>query len=232
MKKITILLLFFCMTSPAWGEVSAKVYLSDGVTPLELADPCVPFVYRDIMVGTKLTVIVSSNVAEYWYGGALVLKEAEMANRGLLYGRAPINEYGNYLGSCLPDAGEDAAVYDTYVYPGPGFEIYGGTNPNAGDWFIFDYNALDVGGCKIELHDFDAEPELIQTLSLNHVRTRDFNNDTKVDFSDFAILASYWKTTGCNGSNGWCEGADLDTDGNVDSNDLMLFCEYWLGKTE
>jgi hypothetical protein len=230
MKTIAILLLLLSMTSPTWGAVSAKACLSDGVTPLELADPCIPNVYRDVMVGTKLTVIVSSNVAEEWYGGSLVVKDAEMANRGLLYGR-DFDGYG-YPGSCLPGAGEDAAVLDTYMYPGPGFEIYGGTNPNASDWFIFDYNALDVGDCKIELYDgFNEEAELIQTLSLNHVLTRDFDGNTRVDFADFAVLALYWQKDNC-GSLDDCEGADLDTDGNIDSEDLMLFCEYWLEKTK
>jgi len=235
MKKITILLLFLSTTSPMMGAVFTKVCLRDGtpIEPIEVNPPVIK--YPDIMVGTKLTVIIASDVNEYWYGGALVLEEAEMANRGLLYGRGPINEYGNYLGSCLPYAGEDAAVYDTYVYPGPGFDIYGGSDPCVGDWFVIDYNALDIGDCNASFYYYDeisGEPFLINTLVFNHVYTRDFNNDTKVNFRDFAILASYWKTTGCNGSNGWCEGADLDTDGNVDSNDLMLFCEYWLGKTE
>jgi hypothetical protein len=230
MKKIAILLLLLSITSPTWAAVEARVCLSDGVTPLELADPCIPNVYRDIMVGTKLTMIVSSNVAEDGYGGVLVLKEAEMADRGLLYGRPPINEYGNYLGSCLPDAGKQPEVYDAYGYP-PGFETYVGVDPNAGDWFIFDYNALDIGDCEIELRDFYAVPELVQTLSLNHVRTRDFDGNTCVDFADFALLASYWLETDC-GSIDNCEGTDLDTDGDVDFYDFTLFCEFWLEKTE
>jgi len=230
MKKITILLLFFCMTSPAWGAVSTRVCLSDGNTPLELADPCIPFVYRDVMVGTRLTIIVVSNVAEYWYGGVLIIEEANMANIGRLYGR----DYDGYEypGSCLPAAGVDAAIWDTYIYPGPGFELYGGDDPNVGDWFIFDYNAIDIGDCNIAFYDFDvSETEPVHTLTLHHVRTRDFDGNTQVDFADFAVLAFYWQATDCNNP-GWCQGTDLDIDGNVDFDDLMLFCEYWLEKTE
>jgi hypothetical protein len=224
MKKITILLLFFCTTSPTWGEVSTRVCLSDGNTPLELADPCIPFVYRDVMVGTRLTIIVDSNVAEYWYGGALVTEETD-----ILYGRGC--DGLECSGSCLPAAGEFASAV-RIEYPGYGFEFYGGEEPNVGDWFIFDYNAKDIGNCNVAFYDYDVSvTEPVYILTFNHVRTRDFNNDTKVDFRDFAVLASYWQVTACNDP-GWCQGTDLDIDGDVDSNDLMLFVEYWLEKTE
>ena len=223
MKKITILLLFLSMTSPMLGAVFTRVCEADGNTPFD---------GRDIMVGTKLTIIVDSNVAEYWYGGALAVEEANMANRGLLYGRNP-DEFGNYLGSCLPDAGADPAVWDTVSYGYGGFELYGGSDPNVGDWFIFDYNALDIGDCNVAFYDYDvSDTEPVYTLIFHHVCTRDFNNDTKVDFADFAVLASYWQATDCNDSGGWCEGTDLDIDGNVDLDDLMLFVDYWLERTE
>jgi hypothetical protein len=232
MKKITILLLFLSMTLPILGAVSTRVYLADGNTPLEPIEVNLPIIkYPDIMVGTKLTVIVDSNVAEYWYGGVLSVEKADMANRGLLYGRG-YDGFG-YPGSCLPAAGDDAAVWDTYMYPGPGFELYGGSDPNVGDWFIFDYNALDIGDCNVAFYDYDvSDTEPVYTLIFHHVCTRDFNNDTKVDFADFAVLASYWQATDCNDSGGWCEGTDLDIDGNVDLDDLMLFVDYWLERTE
>ncbi|MBN1392776.1 MAG: hypothetical protein JW947_08250 [Sedimentisphaerales bacterium] len=235
MKKMIILFLLLSVTSGTLGAVSARVCLSDGITPLELADPCIPNEYRDIMVGTKLTVLVSSDVAEYWYAGDLVVAEAEMANIGLLYGRDC--EFGECPGSCLPDAGEDAAVWDTYMFPGPGFEFYGGFEPNVGDWFIFDYNALEVGDCNVLFYEYqeiegEPVPVLLSTMTFHHTRTRDFNGDTKVDFADFAILASYWQEDNCGSLNN-CEGADLDNnDGDVDLGDLMEFCKFWLEKTE
>jgi hypothetical protein len=229
MKKITILLLFFSMTSPTLGAVSTKVCLSDGNTLLEMADPCIPFVYRDVMVGTRLTIIVDSNVAEYWYGGALGVEEEDMLNHGCLYGRG--YDGFEYPISCLPDAGENAAVWSTVSY-GYGFELYGGDEPNAGDWFILDYNALNIGDCNIAFYDFNVnETEPVHTLIFHHVRTRDFNSDTKVDFTDFAVLALYWQELTCGDAND-CEGTDLDVDGNVDLDDLMLFVDYWLERTE
>jgi hypothetical protein len=229
MKKMIILLLSLSITSTAPAAVSAKVCRHDGITPLELADPCTPDIYRDVMVGTKLTVLVSSDVNEYWYGGALGVSEENMLDIGRLYGRC----YDGFEYPCshLPDAGEDAAVYDTVFY-GFGFELYGGTEPNAGDWFILDYNALDIGECTIGFYDFDIKDDVpVHTLTLNHVPTRDFDGNTKVDFADFAILASYWLENNCEILDN-CEGANLDNDGDVDLNDLMEFCKFWLEQTE
>ncbi|MDD5064713.1 MAG: hypothetical protein PHQ35_08165 [Phycisphaerae bacterium] len=223
MKKIIAFMLFFGITSMAAGEVSTRVCLSDGSTPLELADPCIPFVYRDVMVETKLTIIVSSDVAEEWYGGALVTEDTN-----ILYGR-DCNGY-ECPGSCLPAAGDFAYVVKI-EYPGFGFDFYGGEDPDAGDWFIIDYNAVDTGYCNVEFYNYDVSTtEPLYTLIFNHVRP-DLDQDTKVDFNDYAILASHWLQTGCN-EPGWCQGADLDIDGNVDFNDLRLFCEFWLEKAE
>ena len=220
MKKLITLALLLSITSAATAEVSVRVCLADGNTPLE---------YQDIMVGTRLTFIADSNLAEYWYGGKLVIEGSEMQNRGELYGRG--FDGFEYLGSCLPAAGEFAAVWDT-VFPGVGFDMYGGEEPNVGDWFIFDYNAIDIGDCNVSFYDLDISTTVpVDTLIFHHVRTRDFDNSTIVDFGDFAILESYWRRTDCAGSND-CEGTDLDVDGKVDPNDLALFIDYWLEETQ
>jgi Leucine-rich repeat (LRR) protein/subtilisin family serine protease len=48
------------------------------------------------------------------------------------------------------------------------------------------------------------------------------------DFRDFATFAWYWGETGC----GICGGADLDAEGDVDLQDLVIFSENWLEGTE
>ncbi len=229
MKKITILLLFFSMTLPILGAVSTRVCEADGNTPFD---------GRDIMVGTKLTIIVWSDANEYWGneygddGGSLAIGEAYW-DYGVLSAREPQVD-GNWVGSYFPAAGDEAGVYDWEEFDIDGFDLYTGpTGIEAGDWFIIDYIASSVGDCNVGFYDhriswFDPN----YYLAFSHVRTRDFNDDTKVDFCDYAILASHWQATDCNEPGGWCEGADLDIDGNIDSNDLMLFCEYWLKKTE
>lgn len=221
MKKLMILALLLSITSAATAEISVRVYLADGNTPLE---------YQDIMVGTRLTFIADSNLAEYWYGGALVIEGVDMQNRGVLYGRG--FDGFEYPGSViLPAAGDFAVVWDT-VFPGVGFEMYGGEEPNVGDWFIFDYNAIDIGDCNVTFYDFDISTTVpVDTLILHHVRTRDFDNSTIVDFGDFAILGSYWRRTDCAGS-GDCGGTDLNVDGKVDANDLDLFIDYFLEETQ
>ncbi len=216
MKKLILLVLFFGMAPMAMGEVSTRVCLADGNTPLE---------YQDIMVGTKLTIIVDPNVAEYWSGDLTI--EGEDMNYGVLSARDFNVTTDDWEGSRFPEAGTGALV-QAWEEPGIyGFQLLGHSSAVAGDWFIIDYNALEIGDCNVGFYEWF---ELVYELSFSHVRTRDFNNDTKVDFADFALFALYWQETDCIDPN-WCEGADLDTDGSVDSNDLALFVDYWLEKT-
>jgi hypothetical protein len=48
------------------------------------------------------------------------------------------------------------------------------------------------------------------------------NNDSRVDFADFAILAINWMQTGAGLA------GDFDDSNTVDVDDLMVFCWYWL----
>jgi len=206
------------------------VYRADGNTPLEPTEVNISITkYPDIMIRTKLTFVVDSNVAEYWYSGALVLEEADMINLGRLYGRDC--DGIECPGSCLPDAGEFASAAEI-EYPGPGVDFYGGEEPNVGDWFIFDYNAIDIGDCNVAFYNYEVnENEPIHIFVFRHVRSRDFNRDTIVNFADFAALSSYWQETNCGDAND-CEETDINIDGKVDVNDLALFTDFWLERTE
>jgi hypothetical protein len=109
-----------------------------------------------------------------------------------------------------------------------------------GDWFIFDYHALQTGPCRLELYDYDAPPGTdslsltpILTLTLHHVPTRDFNADRVVDWEDFARLASAWRPTHeQDDPNGFDATCGLDEDSLVDANDVTLFCDVWLERTD
>jgi len=226
MKKLALLILIFGIPSVAIGEVSTRVCRADGNTPLPPVEPN-SYVYPDIMVGTKLTIIVSSDTAESFWG-ALIIKGINL-NYGALSARGPLIG-ADWSGSHLEAAGTGARVY-TFEQSGfYGFQLCGHRSAVPGDWYIIDYNAINIGDCNVAYDNYDINDPNYD-LEFSHVRTRDFNTDTKVDFIDFAILASYWQVTDCQDWN-WCEGADLDIDGDVDPNDLGLFVDYWLERTE
>lgn len=230
MKGMFYFLIIFCMTSAVSAEVSTRVCLADGNTPLELADPNVPFVYRDIMVGTRLTIIVDSNANGEW--GSDLAIEGEYMDYGLLSARDYNDTTIDWEGSHLEAAGFQARVWE-WVDPGiQGFILESYDNSMPGDWFIIDYTATNVGVCEVGFYDHSVSWDYpVYYHIFFHVPTCDFNNDTRVDFADFAVLASHWQETGC-GDPDLCEGTDLDADGNVDINDLILFAHYWLEKTE
>jgi hypothetical protein len=48
------------------------------------------------------------------------------------------------------------------------------------------------------------------------------------NFVDFAYFAGRWQITGCDSSNNFCGGADMDTSGTVDMADLAIFADNWL----
>jgi len=227
-----VLIFIFGVVSMAEGEISVKVFLPDGNTPLQLVEPNIPHIYRDIMVGTKLIIVISSDANGYWGEGGLFIKEEDW-DYGILSGRDYNDTTLDWEGSRFPAAGNNARVYDwAEDVLGQGFMFSGDVNAIAGDWFIIDYNSLKVGDCTVDFYDFETNSvNPVESLFFTHVVSRDFNNDTIVDFRDYAILASYWREADCNTPD-WCGGTDLDTDGSVDANDLMLFCDYWLERTK
>ncbi|MHC4544542.1 MAG: dockerin type I domain-containing protein [Planctomycetota bacterium] len=225
MKGLTLLAIFLGMASVAAGKVSTRVCLADGNTPFPPVDSNFPHVYPDIMVGTRLTIIVSSDTDEYWSGSLAIT--GEYMNYGTLSARGPLIG-ADWSGSHLEAAGTGARVNMWDESGVHGFDLYGHSSAVTGDWFIIDYNAINVGDCNVGFYDHDVSwDEPIYYLAFSHIRTRDFNKDTKVDFIDFAMFASYWQVTDCQDRN-LCEGADLDIDGDVDHNDLRLFVDYWL----
>jgi hypothetical protein len=227
MKKLIFFILMLALTPALRAQVSTRVCLADGITPLELADPGIPFVYRPIMVGTHLTIIISSDSDGYWDGGELSIWDAD-------------RDYGILSGaSQLPAAGEMAIVWhfeeteevDGQFHDANGFRFGGDEAAVAGDWFIIDYIATDVGFCSVVFYDWfvDFLNPLYQ-MSFTHVSTRDFDDDGIVNFQDFAVLGSNWRRTDCTEPQ-YCSGADLDVDEDVGVDDLKLFAEYWLEKT-
>ena len=64
MRTCSTFVFLSLLAGPALATISIDMYASDGNTPLALRDPNDPnaaHVYRDIMVGTRLCIVVSSN---------------------------------------------------------------------------------------------------------------------------------------------------------------------------
>ncbi|UCC98734.1 MAG: hypothetical protein JSW66_02330 [Phycisphaerales bacterium] len=232
MKRLAPLMLLLGISSIAAAEVSTSVYLADGNTPLEPADPNIPLVYRDIMAGTKLTIVIASDAAESWDGGMYI--SGIDRDYGMLSARDYNDVSHDWQGSRFEAAGQRARVNNIEDAFSSGFELHSHRSGGAGDWFIIDYTATNVGGCRVAFYDYGVPGGLfvpVYELVFNHVPTRDFDHDTGVGLADFAVFALYWGATDCSES-GQCEGTDLDADGDVDGNDLALFADYWLETTQ
>ncbi|MBW8042264.1 MAG: hypothetical protein FVQ85_20005 [Planctomycetes bacterium] len=238
-KGFLILTLVLGIVPISHGQTSLQVYEADGVTPFDCNS--------NIMVGSKLVFIVSSDSNDNWSGGLYITGQdralGTLAGRGLDPNDPNARDY---IGSHLEDAGDLAKVtawrdssiwgFDLYTfrpfYPFDNNMVDDSTVP--GDWFIIDYYADEVNECNVGFYKYNEygiswrEPNYFITF-LN-VPTRDLNSDEAVDFRDFAIFSSQWNDTDCNGPN-WCAGADIDRDGNVDHKDLGLFVGYWLWPT-
>lgn len=238
MKRLIAFILLLVAAPAAHAEVFTRVCLADGNTPLELADPCIPFVYRPIMVGTHLTIVINSDANGYWENGELSLWDTNQSY-GILSGRDYNEETLDWKGSRFPAAGDMARVshfegdeeVDGQSHDANGFWLSGDENAIVGDWFIIDYNAINAGFCSVIFYDRSVDwDHPLYEMYFTHVRTRDFNNDGIVNFEDFAVLGLNWQRTDC-GEPENCSGTDLDTDGDVDYIDLKLFADFWLETT-
>jgi hypothetical protein len=89
-----------------------------------------------------------------------------------------------------------------------------------------------VGTCRVAFFDGDVEwDNPLYRMAFTHVPTRDINQDHIVNFADFAVVGLYWHITNCTDPNG-CGKVDFDGNKIIDINDLGLFSEYWLERTD
>jgi hypothetical protein len=225
------------LVSATQAEVWSTVYRCDEKTPLAAIDPNYPTVYREVMVGTRLVIVISSDTAGYWSGSVRIPREDLQV--ATLDGRGYDAERQSYQGSCLEAAGEEAQVLPFYNMNGRGYYLWTipdrdlpGRDTSAGDWFIFDYHARQVGLCDVLLRAGTlSSGTLLETLSFAHVPSRDFNGDAIVDFADFARFSSQWRSALDPDPNSPDAIVDLNSDRQVDLADLVSFSEYWLERT-
>jgi hypothetical protein len=220
LRRLFLIAVLWFIVSTAMGvvspnDISTLVVFRDNNAPLELIDPCFPNVYRPVVFGTEFSIIVSSDANGNWSGG--------------LHIADPYRDYGVlYNGRPLPAAGENAVVTpwdDDFM---SGFDMYTDSVAIAGDWFITDYNAINVGDCYVGFYDYNISYfEPVYNMTITQILTPDFDGNGIVDFNDFAALGSNWQRTDCSGPE-YCEGTDLNDDGVVDFIDLKAFTYFWL----
>jgi hypothetical protein len=222
MRLLAVTVVVLALSSVLQAEVWMTVYRCDETTPLAPADPNYPHVYADIMVGTKLVVVVSSDASLDFSGFLQFSDEGVMS----LTGRGYSSKRRMYVDSSLPAAGEDADVRsrDNAGIRGFGFTT---DSPSAGDWFIFDYCAERVGSCSLDLYNGENWSVPIDTLSFAHVLSCDFNGDNSIDFEDLALLASHNSPVPDSVSDDQAA-FDLNSDRVIDFRDLAQFSEHWL----
>lgn len=260
MTKLLVLAAVAFCAPIAGAKVWTVVYRCDGVTPLSAIDPNFPYIYPDIMVGTKLVLVVrsdapvidpnapavdvpfpSSNPASFsqkWAGSLSISWDDRL--HGTLSGRGYNAQWRNYEGSCLPAAGTILPVGAARAgyrenAGGAWFDLAVDMTNVAGDWFVLDYRARQTGICHVMQYDQVGNPRVLtltEVLSFNHVSSRDFNGDTVVDSRDFSLLAAHWGSTASPDPNDPAAAFDLDGDGRVAIGDIASFSEYWLQRTD
>lgn len=218
--------------SCASAQVFMNVYRCDGKTPLASKDPNTPDVYSDIMVGTRLVLLISSDVRGYWMGGLHLTWDDWQ--RGKLAGRGfdPNSPDANFKDSCLKAAGPRATVSFMEASDRVGFWLNSSTRAVPGDWFVLDYLAEETGPSHIGWYDYSLSFDTpVKVYSFTHVPSRDFDDDGVVNFKDFVSLASEWRRP-VDPNAEPARRRDLDGNLSVGFSDLALFSEYWLERTK
>jgi parallel beta-helix repeat protein len=93
---------------------------------------------------------------------------------------------------------------------------------NAGDPNFADFNEVDIDGqCRIMIGQ--TTPRVDIGADEIEWPKADFDRDEVINLNDYTILTSAWQTIDPNKT--------LDTDDDVDIDDLAEFCDYWLWAT-
>lgn len=176
--------------------------------------------------------------------GSVVLNRGTMQVEGILVRG---NEDFVADGECdrtnvCPDSGcpgfEDvtrATEFSEYV---PAFDVYLSDNPDslelvASDVFssacdpgtlqcgtTYYWQVLLKGGCT---------QTLSEVFFFTTAPAGDLNANCNVDFLDFAKFAAHWKSMDCGPANRYCDGADINKNGEVGLVDLAILAHNWLG---
>jgi hypothetical protein len=224
MRMLAMTVVVLVLSVGVQARVWTTVYRCDERTPLVAVDPNHPTVYQDIMVGTKLVVVIGSDTELGFFGWLQFPDDGVMSLNGRRYD--PGSDC--YTDSVLPAAGSEAGVVSFVDLGARGFNLATGFDSSSGAWFIFDYRAERAGSCGLELYDVFVDWNVpVNVLSFAHIPSCDFNNDTRVDFEDFALLASHNSPLADSITDDQTA-FDLNSDRVIDFRDLAQFSGHWL----
>jgi hypothetical protein len=121
-----------------------------------------------------------------------------------------------------PEGGFAAAVKPGYIF---------GCDPRLND-LEYGWDATDeAGSAWLNGKLWSEQPTGTDTYSID-VRlvcsAGDLDGDCDVDFVDYAQFAEEWLNSGCTNLNGFCNGADIVINGEVNMEDLAKFTQRWL----
>lgn len=95
----------------------------------------------------------------------------------------------------------------------------------------YEYDAIN----RLTRVVYDETTSISYTYDASGNRTRkvltllaDTSIDSKVDFHDFAIIASRWLDEECGYADEWCDRGDIDWSSEVGIEDLAIIAEQWL----
>jgi hypothetical protein len=229
MRMLAMTVVVLVLSSVLQAKVWTTVYRCDEKTLLAPVDPNHPAMYQDIMVGTKLVIVVSSDSSQSWWGS---LQYAPRDGENMpLTGRGYNPVRDSFADSCFPAAGKSATarfIDDMGIWC---LDLTTSAHPSPGDWFILDYCANGVGTYDLGLYDLDIAWDVpVQLLSFTQVPSCDFDRDGITNFEDFALLASHTSLPHpiVNNPSG---AFDLNSDGRADFRDLADFSGHWLERT-
>ncbi|KPK41897.1 MAG: hypothetical protein AMJ78_04230 [Omnitrophica WOR_2 bacterium SM23_29] len=167
MKKYITLIFVLSIIRVALGEVSIRICTAGGE---------IPFKERKITVGTKLTIVVSSDRGGYWNGGLFI--NGQNRAYGILSARDFNPKADDWEGSHYEAAGGGAIVSSYQDSWMRGFDLCTGNDAEPGDWFIIDYTAVDIGNSSVGFYEYYLswdDPNFI--IDFSHVPARDFHVD-------------------------------------------------------
>ncbi len=241
------------------AKVWTTIYHPDDDTAVLLRDPNIPDVYVDIMVGTHLSIVVSSDAAIVLWAGRMGIEEPYDTVGWLLpcdYNELTYNpeKSESILPNALSMSGWGLPPLVDYLENSVGHlvDMVGTDDPQAGDWFVVDYHAIGLGECRIVFTEvaapFSSGPDpipgglppvfnFVSETVLTHVPTRDFDENHVVDFRDFALMAQHLQSSADNDPNmaidpnGFAPEYDFDQSQSIDATDLSLFLRFWLERT-